>query len=33
MTALWVLVVAIVILWISATIRHASHGAHRPIAT
>lgn len=33
MTALWVLVVAIVILWISATIRHASQGAHRPIAT
>ena len=33
MTALWVLIVAIVTLWIGATMRHASHATHRPIPT
>ncbi len=32
MTALWVLVIAVVILWLGATVRHAWHPTHRPIA-
>jgi len=31
MTALWVLAVAIGILWVGATMRHAWHPSHRPI--
>jgi hypothetical protein len=32
MTALWVLVLAVAVLWIGATVRHAWHPTHRPIA-
>lgn len=31
MTGLWVLVVAIVALWVGATVHHAWHPGHRPI--
>jgi hypothetical protein len=34
LTALSLLVLAIVVLWVGATLRHASHAAgHRPVAT
>ena len=33
LTALSLLVVAIVVLWAGSTLRHASHPTHRPIAT